>query len=104
MSLAAGLAEALVVSRHDRPQPSPQEWECGCVTAVYITDADALAGGRPFEMRLAVKCTSGRCAIRRMALDAVLHREDLLSSRDWPWTTAALLRAYNAAPDERQAP
>lgn len=56
------LEAAPVVSTHRDPQPSPQEWECGCVTAVYITDADALAGEQPFEMRLAIACTgASRC-------------------------------------------
>lgn len=31
---------------------------------------------------------------RRLMLDALLAREDLLSSRDWPWTTDALRDAY----------
>jgi hypothetical protein len=54
------LEGAPVVSRHFGPQPSPQEWECGCVTAIYITDGDARAGDRPFEMRLAIACSTSR--------------------------------------------
>jgi len=54
------LESAPVVSRHTDPQPSPQEWECGCVTATYITDGDTRAGDRPFEMRLAIACCTGR--------------------------------------------
>lgn len=90
------LERAPVVSRHNWPQPSPQEWDCGCVTATYVTDRDASAREQPFEMRLAHKCSSGLCAVRRAALNELLVREDLLSSRDWPWTTETILRAYVA--------
>jgi hypothetical protein len=85
---------APVLTCHDYPQASPQEWDCGCVTATHITDRDALAGERPFEMRWTLRCERSRCAIRRMMLDALLVREDLLSSRDWPWTTDTLLAAF----------
>jgi hypothetical protein len=57
------LVSAPIVSRHSVPQPSPQEWGCGCVTAVYITDADALNGGEPFEMRLAERCGKRSCQL-----------------------------------------
>lgn len=61
--LQAELESAPVVSCHDLPQPSPQEWECGCVTAGYVTDRDAFDGERPFEMRLAHACGTERCEL-----------------------------------------
>lgn len=85
--------DAPVLSCHDLPQPYPQEWPCGCVTDSYVTDRDALAGEKPFEMRWVYRC-SRRCAIRRLMVDALLVREDLLSSHDWPWTNDVLLQAY----------
>lgn len=53
--ILAGLIE---VSRHEDPQPSPQEYECGCVTVERITDRDAYDRRRslPWEMRLARPC------------------------------------------------
>lgn len=59
------LNEAPVVSRHDYPQVSPQEWECGCVTAGFITDRDAMAGEEPFEMRLGVACDDPNCEVKQ---------------------------------------
>jgi hypothetical protein len=96
------IEDAPIVSCYDDPQPTPQEWVCGCVTATYITDRDGLRGGRPFEMRLVDRCQSSRCRVRRALLDGLLHREDLLSSRDWPWTTDALLTANAALMGEQQ--
>jgi hypothetical protein len=100
--MVTDLERAPVVTIHDEPQPSPQEWPCGCVTATYVTDRDALAGGRPFEMRLVTRCARGRCAIRREALHAVMGRFDLLPSSDWPFTTERLLAAYVALQQERR--
>jgi hypothetical protein len=57
------LGAAPVVSRHDYPQVSPQEWDCGCVTAAWITDRDALEGERPFEMRLVSACGQPNCCV-----------------------------------------
>lgn len=51
------LAELIEVSRHDRPQESPQEYECGCVTVERITDRDCRdRDALPWEMRLARPC------------------------------------------------
>lgn len=58
------LEAASVVSMHAAPQPGPQEWDCGCVTAVHVTDADVLRGGRPFEMRLVHRCGKRACVVR----------------------------------------
>lgn len=63
------LESALVVSRHSIPQPSPQEWPCGCVTAAYVTDRDALAGEQPFEMRLWEGCDTEGCEVEQMIQD-----------------------------------
>jgi hypothetical protein len=57
------LATAPVVSRHNEPQPSPQLWDCGCVTAVYVTDRDYRDGERPFEMRLIHPCGTDACEL-----------------------------------------
>lgn len=63
MSLRDALADAPVVSRHATPQLSPQAWDCGCLTAVYVTDADRSVGGRPFEMRLVSPCDLGDACV-----------------------------------------
>jgi hypothetical protein len=49
------------VSRHNEPQVSPQEYECGCVTVTRITDRDYRYDEKPFEMRLARSCGSESC-------------------------------------------
>lgn len=64
------LEDCLVVSRHGQPQVSPQEWDCGCVTAVYVTDRDALAGEEPFEMRLWQGCDKDECEVSRQIDEA----------------------------------
>jgi hypothetical protein len=55
------------VSRHDEPQPSPQEYECGCVAVTRITDRNGCSWlGRleqPFEMRLALPCDGEHCEL-----------------------------------------
>jgi hypothetical protein len=38
---------------------------------------------------------------RREMLTELLIREDLLSTRDWPWTTAQLRDAYEKLQQER---
>jgi hypothetical protein len=55
------LAELPLVSVHNEPQLSPQEYDCGCVTVTRITDRDFLRGEQPFEMRLAHQCGSADC-------------------------------------------
>lgn len=58
------LSDAPVVSKHPYPQPSPQEWDCGCITATWITDRDAMTEGEdPFEMRLAHRCDGTDCQL-----------------------------------------
>lgn len=57
------LAEMSEISRHDAPQVSPQEYECGCVVVTRITDRDARRGERPFEMRLAIPCGTAICGL-----------------------------------------
>jgi hypothetical protein len=57
------LAAMPEISRHDAPQISPQEYECGCVAVTRITDRDALRGERPFEMRLAIPCGKAICEV-----------------------------------------
>lgn len=57
------LEDAPVISQHDAPQETPQEWDCGCVTAAFVTDRDALAGETPFDMRLARPCGTQHCEL-----------------------------------------
>jgi hypothetical protein len=57
------LAAMPEISRHDEPQVSPQEYECGCVAVTRITDRDARRGERPFEMRLAIPCGTAACEV-----------------------------------------
>jgi hypothetical protein len=52
------------ISRHDEPQISPQEYECGCVAITRITDREARRGERPFEMRLALPCGTANCEVK----------------------------------------
>lgn len=49
------------VSRHNEPQESPQEWECGCVAMTRVTDRDYRHHEKPFEMRLAIRCDGRAC-------------------------------------------
>ena len=66
------------VSRHNEPQIGPQEYECGCVAMTRITDRDCRTwrgyDEKPFEMRLAVPCSSASCELahlqRRRDVDA----------------------------------
>lgn len=57
------LAELPLVSCHDHPQIAPQEYECGCVTIVRVTDRDYRRHERPFEMRLARRCSTDACEV-----------------------------------------
>lgn len=55
------------VSRHNAPQDSPQEYQCGCVTVTRITDRDCRErDSRPFEMRLALTCAGAKCRLARL--------------------------------------
>lgn len=54
------------VSRHNEPQDSPQEYECGCVVVTRITDRDTRHKEYPFEMRLAMPCDSSACALAHL--------------------------------------
>lgn len=66
------LDDAPVVSRHPFPQIGPQEWDCGCVTGIYVTDRDAMIDGEdPFEMRLAHGCDDLDCEVRILIDEAV---------------------------------
>jgi hypothetical protein len=58
------LAAMPEISRHDEPQISPQEYECGCVAVTRITDRDVRRGERPFEMRLALPCGTASCEVK----------------------------------------
>lgn len=52
------LAILPLVSKDDHPQPSPQEYPCGCVTVIRVNDGDS-----PFEMRLARSCRTVACHV-----------------------------------------
>ncbi len=54
------------VSRHNAPQDSPQEYECGCVAITRITDRDYRYDEKPFEMRLAMPCNGASCALAHL--------------------------------------
>jgi hypothetical protein len=54
------------ISRHNRPQPSPQEFDCGCVAVVRVTDRDVRYDEEPFEMRLALPCDGTKCSRREI--------------------------------------
>jgi hypothetical protein len=54
------LAALPEVSRHDAPQVSPQEYDCGCVTVTRVTDRTE----RPFEMRLVAPCGTPSCHVK----------------------------------------
>lgn len=55
------LADLPLVSTHESPQDSPQEYECGCVAITRVTDRDRRRGEPPFEMRLAISCGTPTC-------------------------------------------
>lgn len=54
------------VSRHNYPQDSPQEYECGCVAITRITDRDYRYNEEPFEMRLAIPCGRTACELEHL--------------------------------------
>jgi hypothetical protein len=54
------------VSRHNHPQDSPQEYQCGCVVITRITDRDYRNNEQPFEMRLAIPCTGAACELAHL--------------------------------------
>lgn len=58
------------VSRHNEPQVSPQEYECGCVAITRITDRDCRTwrgfDEKPFEMRLAMPCNGATCELAHL--------------------------------------
>jgi hypothetical protein len=64
------LAAMPEVSRHNAPQVSPQEYECGCVTITRVTDRNGSSWrGRleaPFEMRLALPCDGAHCELTHL--------------------------------------
>jgi hypothetical protein len=60
------LEAMLEVSRHNSPQISPQEYECGCVAITRITDRDYRYGEKPFEMRLALPCDGAACELSHL--------------------------------------
>lgn len=61
------LAAMPEVSRHDDPQVSPQEYECGCVAITRVTDRNGCSwlgpAEQPFEMRLALPCDGDACEL-----------------------------------------
>lgn len=63
--IPAEIMEAMPeVSRSNETQIGPQEYECGCVAIVHVTDRDVFAREQPFEMRLAKPCDgSCRCTL-----------------------------------------
>lgn len=80
------LSEAPTVSMHSCPQISPQEWDCGCVTAIYVTDADMFNGGEPFEMRVARRCGKRTCCLRweiSPSINAVYRSVANTTGRRW---------------------
>jgi hypothetical protein len=64
------LAALPEVSRHDEPQVSPQEYDCGCITVTRVTDRDARRGERPFEMRLIAPCGDPSCRAKAPQKDS----------------------------------
>lgn len=67
------LAELPLISVHREPQIAPQEYECGCVTVLRITDRDTRNGERPFEMRLASTCGTTKCEVVAPAAEEREH-------------------------------
>lgn len=57
------------VSRHNEPQVTPQEYECGCVSTTRITDRDYRRDEKPFEMRLAIPCDGACCELASLRKD-----------------------------------
>ena len=60
------------VSRNNRPQTSPQEYECGCVAVTRVTDRDGRYHEEPFEMRLAIPCEGTACTLAHLRTDQLV--------------------------------
>jgi hypothetical protein len=64
------LAAMPEISRSNDPEISPQQYECGCVAVTRITDRDCRewrnGGEKPFEMRLALPCSSPACELAEL--------------------------------------
>ena len=64
------LAAMPEVSRHNNPQVSPQEYECGCVAMTRITARNGSSWlgelEEPFEMRLALPCDGTACELSHL--------------------------------------
>lgn len=69
------IESAPIVSEHRKPQVSPQEWDCGCITAAYVTDRDFLLGEKPFEMRLVHACLTAECEVVPLIRDREAERQ-----------------------------
>lgn len=54
------LRDKPLISVHNEPQVSPQEYDCGCVSVSYVTDRDIFRREYPFEMRLVTFCNKKR--------------------------------------------
>lgn len=54
------------ISRHNEPQDTPQEYDCGCVAMTRITDREYRHDEKPFEMRLAIPCSEERCELSHL--------------------------------------
>lgn len=63
------------VSRHNEPQISPQEYECGCVTVIRVTGREYRKNEMPFEMRLALPCNSADCELAHLRAGELLPRK-----------------------------
>jgi hypothetical protein len=81
---------APVVSCHNSPQPSPQMLDCGCVTAVHVTDRDFLRDERPFEMRLVTPCGTETCETAALINRPSCHRHPVHFDDCWRCEDAAL--------------
>ena len=68
------LADLPLVSTHEQPQDSPQEYECGCVAITRVTDRDTRRGEKPFEMRLAIPCGTDACEAPSRSICSHEHR------------------------------
>jgi hypothetical protein len=87
-----GIESLPLVSASADAQPNPQQYDCGCVTILNITDADTRHGGLPFEMRLASSCGRRDCTVtvdpsaaldaRRVAVERLLGHDVALNARD----------------------
>ena len=82
------------VSRHNHPQDSPQEHECGCVTITRITDRDYRHKEEPFEMRLAIPCAGAACELAHLRQR---EPDDPFTSTDYQRELARLERRFLTA-------